>query len=258
MYNLKGRLPADLTDLSYLQRLILRSNNLYGLIPVSYFSKPPVSWSYIDMGNNSLSGQLPSPLSKSIRYLDVSLNRINGSIPDSYFSNNSLGILSLKSNLLAGKVLFNSAFDNTFLQQIDISSNRLTGYLPTITRAPALTVLNLAANRLMGNIPSSFSRMSKLRTLNMNTNKLSGTLPANVLNTFTSMTSLDLSNNAFYGNISSSLNIPKLSTLNLAMNSFEGLFPTSLSKMPLTRLYLHVNKFSGNITSAMDPGYHHL
>lgn len=57
--------------------LNLTNNNLFGSLPSSFSQ---VSWGSIDLSNNQIEGQLVGPL-RSLRYLDVSGNSLEGEIP---------------------------------------------------------------------------------------------------------------------------------------------------------------------------------
>lgn len=74
------------------------------------------------------------------------------------------------------------------------------------------------------------------------------------------LTTLDLSNNHFSGNIPSSLgNLSKLTTLDLSYNSFSGEIPSSLGNLSyLNDLTLSYNNLVGEIPSSLENLSHHL
>ncbi|KAK1364380.1 hypothetical protein POM88_039941 [Heracleum sosnowskyi] len=62
-----------------------------------------------------------------------------------------------------------------YLKMIDLSSNELTGEIPTaIIRLLELKGLNLSGNRLHGNVPSAIGQLKGLECLDLSTNNFSG------------------------------------------------------------------------------------
>ncbi|RXI09179.1 hypothetical protein DVH24_023340 [Malus domestica] len=75
-----GTIPSDIGEYQSLQTLDLSFNNLAGQLPSSLFN----NLSYLDslfLGNNSLSGPLPSQKSDQLQTIDLSYNFLSGSFP---------------------------------------------------------------------------------------------------------------------------------------------------------------------------------
>ncbi|TYJ13433.1 hypothetical protein E1A91_A10G051700v1, partial [Gossypium mustelinum] len=74
---LTGSIPSDISDFQSLQKLDLSFNNLTGQIPSKLFNMNSLTF----LGNNSLSGTLPSQKSKILKSIDVSYNQLSGNLP---------------------------------------------------------------------------------------------------------------------------------------------------------------------------------
>ncbi|XP_065625774.1 receptor-like protein 7 [Quercus suber] len=95
--------------------------------------------------------------------IDISANKLNGSIPGDIGELKSLYIFNLSHNALTGKIP-PSLRNLSELESLDLSSNMLTGEIPTqLTDLTFLAVLNLSFNQLTGPIPyiKQFSTFSE-------------------------------------------------------------------------------------------------
>ncbi|XP_078156270.1 protein STRUBBELIG-RECEPTOR FAMILY 2-like [Carex rostrata] len=131
------------------------------------------------------------------------------------------------------------------LTQLDMSCNNISGEIPS-GLPPNAIFINLASNKLVGNIPMSLPSLKNLKYLNVSYNNLSEV----VGNAFTDMTSLeilDISFNCFSGDLPSSFgSLQNLHSLYLQHNQFTDSvnFITNLS---LTNLNIENNNFSGYV-----------
>ncbi|KAK8331119.1 hypothetical protein V6Z12_A10G053300 [Gossypium hirsutum] len=75
---LTGSIPSDISDFQSLQKLDLSFNNLTGQIPSKLFNMNSLT---LFLGNNSLSGTLPSQKSEILKSIDVSYNQLSGNLP---------------------------------------------------------------------------------------------------------------------------------------------------------------------------------
>ncbi|XP_058744996.1 receptor-like protein 6 [Vicia villosa] len=109
--------------------------------------------------NAKLFGQLPKfNCSASLKILDLSWGRFQGSIPFSY------------SNL-------------THLTSLDLSLNHLNGSIPSsLLTLPHLTALYLNDNDLNGQIPNEFPLTNKFQLLNLGHNNIKGEMPSSLSN----------------------------------------------------------------------------
>jgi hypothetical protein len=138
-----------------LQQVQLYDNQLTGSIP-SWFSELLYLEQWI-VFENHLTGSLPDPLPLTIVQFDVSFNNISGSIPESFWS---------------------SSTSPTFLEDLYLDHNRITGTLPNTTQLRQdLSRLWLHDNQLTGTIPEHFAYIwTRLSELQLFHNQLRGRL----------------------------------------------------------------------------------
>lgn len=85
---------------------------------------------------------------------------------------------------------------------LDLASNNLEGRIDeSIGNADRLAVINLSDNQLTGTLPDSFYRFKFIRDLDLSLNQLEGPLLNGTTELLTTLTTLDLSNNAFTGEL---------------------------------------------------------
>ena len=170
------------------------------------------------------------------------------------------------------------------LVSLDLSHNKITdpnGGLGKLAVSADLVELDLSANGIKGQIPTSIGGLSKLRRLVLSDNELSGIIPSGptpvpgatpLLDRLPALEHLDLSGNALKGLVPSSLSVLKhldlsdneitgrlpgglfeaeeLSHLDLSSNQLAGALPEKLYKhSSLEYLDLSGNRFSGAVKS---------
>ncbi|KAM3280432.1 hypothetical protein ACQJBY_047304 [Aegilops geniculata] len=175
------KLPINLTD------LYLSGNNLVGPLPLDFGAPRLVTLILFD---NSISGSIPSSLCKlrSLLLLDMSKNKLTGTMPDCSTSKknmNSLTILnlSLRNNNLSGGF-------PSFLQYcqklifLDLSHNHFFGTLPTWIqeKLPYLAFLRLRSNMFYGHIPEELTKLVNLQHLDLAYNNLTGSIAKSIVN----------------------------------------------------------------------------
>ncbi|KAL5740127.1 hypothetical protein ACOSP7_029014 [Xanthoceras sorbifolium] len=118
----------------------------------------------LELREMKLSGQVPEPLQycKSLQKLDLSANKLSGTIPPQLCSwLPYLVTLDLSNNDLTGSIppeLGNCIYLNT----LTLSNNRLSGPIPyQLSNLGRLSKLSVANNGLTGTLPSSFDRFDK-------------------------------------------------------------------------------------------------
>ncbi|PKU81173.1 Leucine-rich repeat receptor-like serine/threonine-protein kinase [Dendrobium catenatum] len=254
---LQGKIPMSLFWLSELTFLSLANNNFKGFFQLNSipFLK---NLSYLDLSDSGLScleedddssfSSFPKiatlklggcnltkiPLflvfQDQINALDLSHNSITGNIPIWIWSvgNGNLNYLNLSCNLFTFVEETSFNFSPSFSMVLDLHSNKLQGPIPL--PSPNTIVLDYSDNKLSSYIPNNLSFYLKFAVfLSLARNNLSGEIPNSLCNA-TSLSVLDLSNNALTGSIPPCLmgNGMDLHVLNLGSNQLQGSIPPEI------------------------------
>ncbi|MBA0814994.1 hypothetical protein Gohar_020774, partial [Gossypium harknessii] len=180
---LHGEIQHLLTsNTSRLQYLYLHDNNLRGdALPRNLsFSKLEV----IHLGN------IPHWLCqmRHLEVLDLSRNNLSGHIPDCFDNITSwsdfchghylyFSFLDLSSNRLTGSIPVQIT-QLIALRALNLSHNKLFGELsPELTKLTGLEVLDVSHNKLFGELCPEFTNLTFLVIFNVSFNNLSGTIP---------------------------------------------------------------------------------
>ncbi|KAG2292446.1 hypothetical protein Bca52824_039115 [Brassica carinata] len=210
--------------------------------------------------------RLPSRLVHGLNFLDVSCNRIYGSLPE------DIGIvfphlryMNFSSNHNHGTIP-SSMGEMKSLEFLDISSNYLYGQLPkTFVRGCySLSVLKLSNNQLQGKVFPRHENLTSLVWLFLDGNRFGGSLEQGLLNS-KSLRLLDISDNSFSGmllisgiftlgnklkgQVPHQLQNLQLSVVDMSHNSFSGSIPRNFNVSSLRELRLHSNEFMGSVPS---------
>ncbi|KAI4327686.1 hypothetical protein L6164_020116 [Bauhinia variegata] len=230
--NLQGTIPASFGSLLGLKRLEIQLNKLYGQLPDLGSLK---NLYYLDASDNAFSGQVPASLPNSLveisirnnslsgsltsqrqsfrnlQYLqvvDLSYNRIGGSVPLVLFELPSLQQLTLSFNQFSSiETPYYSVGSQSGLIAVDISNNVIQGFLPMfMALMPKLSSLSLENNRFTGMIPTQYalktvfpeSGMSPFERLLLGGNYLFGLIPGPLLSLKPGSANVRLVDNCFY------------------------------------------------------------
>ncbi|EEF33525.1 serine-threonine protein kinase, plant-type, putative [Ricinus communis] len=129
--NFLGNIPSSLANLTNLLEIYFSYNNLQGMIPSSLANC--TSLLALDLSNNILTGPIPRnlfELSYLSKFLDLSANRLHGSLPNEVGNLKQLGILALQENMLSGEIPSDLG-SCASLEQLDISHNFFRGSIPS-------------------------------------------------------------------------------------------------------------------------------
>jgi len=122
---------------SRIQKILLPSNNLSGMIPKEFQSLTFLT--ELDMSDNNIAGQLPNDVGdlKNLKSFNAAHNRLTGSLPP------SIGNLS-------------------FLRELNLMNNNLEGVVPlTVARLRSLEVLLLNGNNFAGGLDNFCNNQSR-------------------------------------------------------------------------------------------------
>ncbi|GAU49744.1 hypothetical protein TSUD_43310 [Trifolium subterraneum] len=215
-----GPIPSWIGDhLHQLVILSLRFNNFYGSLPSNLCDLRELQ--VLDLSQNSLSGRIPACVKNftSMTQDTISLTTSADHFYQINFTN--FGYYSAQYRFDISIVW--KGVDQRFigadrlLKSIDLSSNHITGEIPTeIEYLFGLISLNLSRNNLTGEITSNIGYLKSLDVLDLSRNHLSGTIPSSLAD-IDRLSVLDLSKNQFYGKIPIGT---QLQTFNAS--SFEG------------------------------------
>ncbi|XP_010500295.1 PREDICTED: receptor-like protein 12 isoform X2 [Camelina sativa] len=201
---LHGTIPDSIGLLKELRILNLSSNAFTGHIPSSLANLTNLE--SLDLSQNMISGESQICGLSSLEVLDLSDNNLQGSIPRCLETlMRSLSYLNLRNNRLNG--ILPEIFHNAkSLTSIDISHNRLEGKIPaSLVGCSALEVLNVASNTINDIFPFHLSSLQKLQVLVIRSNKFHGTLhnADGVWFGFPQLKIIDVSYNDFFGTLPS-------------------------------------------------------
>ncbi|KAJ4717593.1 receptor-like protein 12 [Melia azedarach] len=180
--------PSWLGALPYLQVLILRANNLHGIIGKANRGCGFPELRIIDISNNEFVGKLPSNffqclnamkiVNKSeLRYMQDTIPKFSLHNRDNFleFYDYSLTMSNKGLMMAYGKI-------SNILVAIILSGNKFDGEIPTsIANLREVHILNLSHNSLQGHIPSRLTNITSLESLDLSNNKLSGQIPQNLI-----------------------------------------------------------------------------
>lgn len=171
------------TNNGFLTRIELPSNNLKGTLSTNLANLSNLNT--LDLsGNPGLS--IPPDAIKGLAkltILDLSNNQLTETI-DAYFSklNNILQDINLSSNTLSGNI--GNIIKFTKLQKLNLSSNQLDGKLPNLGKdnLTNLEKIDLSNNHFSSSLPSSFGSLAQLNYFNFVNNDLDGSIPVSLKN----------------------------------------------------------------------------
>ncbi|KAK6270136.1 hypothetical protein POUND7_007241 [Theobroma cacao] len=128
-----------------------------------------------------------------LTHLDLSYNRLEGSLPNHVSELQLLEDISISNNLISGGVP-SWLFTLLSLRRLDLSYNKLTGPIDQIQKPNSLEYIDLSSNDIHGSILNSFFDLVSLETLDLSSNNLSGVIKSNMLAKLKNLTDLHLSN----------------------------------------------------------------
>ncbi|XP_010470124.2 PREDICTED: receptor-like protein 12 [Camelina sativa] len=226
---IKGQVPDWLWRLPKLSDVNLSNNSLSGYNGSfkAYHGSQILS---VDLRSNYFQGPVFIP-SKSILYFLGSKNNFTGEIPRSLCELRSLYVLDLSDNNLHGSVPWCLETQMSYLFDLNLRNNMLSGHLPEIfMNAKNLGSLDVSYNRIEGKLPASLIGCSALEVLNVGRNRINNMFPFH-LNSLQKLQVLVLSSNKFHGTLHNAdgvfFGFPDLKIIDVSHNDFLGTLPSN-------------------------------
>ena len=166
--------------------------------------------------------------------------------------NNHVVGINLHQNNLQGTIS-SSIADLKYLEELNLAFNKITGELPLeLSQLRQLKVLKLEMNRLKGELSIHFEDLQNLEELTMFNNMLEGEIPLTI-GLAKNLKIVNLSSNFFGGNLPKTFeNLTNLVSLELFGNKLEGAIEADLSKLTnLSQLVLAYNYFNGSFPDGL-------
>ncbi|XP_057529017.1 receptor-like protein 33 [Amaranthus tricolor] len=245
-----GEVPHCLGNTStQLAVLNLQSNNFKGTIPSTFSTCDLLQ--YVDFTDNQLEGAIPRSLSKcrNLTVLNLRNNKFKDVFPYWLGSLPSLEVLSLSFNKFHGDITKNLSIIATFpfsnLHILDISNNNFCGKLPFMYMKQFRSMMDdmstIGSPRYLEYSRDGvymFSIKMTVKGVELDYKKI-----------ITSMSTFDMSNNHFEGEIPNSIGMLRaLRNLNLSHNLLTGNIPSSIGNLSLLDgLDLSSNRLIGEI-----------
>jgi len=269
-----GRLPTSLGNLPNLEGLALDNNFLTNNFDGVFDSSIVPGLRKLEqfyMENNQFTGSLDSNFMKemtALTFLDISDNRVGGSIPSHLFElpnllvldlhdndfsnlptsfpeNNKLGLLALQKCNFENRQIPSSISNLRALTHLDVSQNKFTGTMPTqLGGMQNLSYMFLAENDFTpGPIPTWMEGMSILEELSLKSTQRTGPIPDFLGNSLSKLILLDLDENKLTGTIPASLgSLEDLHILLLNRNNLTSTIPATFANLQSLKLiFLEAN-----------------
>ncbi|KAI9096319.1 hypothetical protein K1719_026038 [Acacia pycnantha] len=208
----------------------------------------------IDLSNNKLNGSIPRSIFRlqNLTFLNFSHNSLTGNVLLHYFSWQDMYAFDLSYNFLQGE-LHSSICNASNLDILNLSNNNFTGTIPQciVGCNLNLSVLDLQMNNFSGIVPQSFDVGNNLRTLNLNGNILEGSIPQSLVNC-TRLRVLDLGNNKIEDVFPHWVQaLEELQVLVLRQNKLHGFIPNfgdnRSDAFPKLRAHWYNSASTGNL-----------
>ncbi|XP_056176981.1 receptor-like protein kinase 5 isoform X1 [Syzygium oleosum] len=222
-------IPASIARLRKLRILHLYQSEYNGTYPKEIFGLSNLEELRLGYNDQFVPSELPQNFTALKKLWCFSMPQTNlfGGIPETVGDMESLELLDLGMNLLTGEIP-GSIFVPRNLSEMYEYMNNVSRSIPQAVSVANLTVIDLSANNLTGNIPEDFGKLKNLSKLNLEFNQFSGGIPESI-GRLPALSDVRLSNNNLSGTIPPDFG--KFSTLRrfeVAFNNLTGVLPKQL------------------------------
>ncbi|KMZ75241.1 putative Kinase, partial [Zostera marina] len=135
----------------------------------------------------------------------------------------------------------------TYLRNLDLSQNYLSGPIPAVWASLQVFNLSLQGNRISGKIPKELGKMPLIKSLQVESNQLGGFIPIEI-GDLSSLETLIISSNRFIGELPSSFaKLVKMNDFRMDGNNISGKIPEFIKN------WISVNRIDMVGTSLVGP-----
>ncbi|KAK3439552.1 hypothetical protein EUGRSUZ_C04421 [Eucalyptus grandis] len=244
--NLFTTLEVPSMTLFNLSMMDISNNDMRGELTTKIWANVPNLF-HLNLSANKLEGSIPSELGsiKSLYFLDLSSNNFSRGLPIQLLD--SVVMLDVAYNNLQGEFVFSDDTMNLNLSYLRLGHNKFTGNLSFLSSHINLWLLDISNNLFISKIPRLIANLSSLTALDLSKNQLDGGIPQELCN-LGQLEYLDLSNNNLYGPLPSFFVTQEVSHIHLNRNKLNGTLVHALSNSSyLVTLDLSENEFFGSI-----------
>ncbi|XP_017970158.1 PREDICTED: phytosulfokine receptor 1 isoform X2 [Theobroma cacao] len=247
---LSGAFPENLFRLQHLRILHLQENRFSG--PLHYGIGNLSNLVELDISSNGFNGSLPDFFGR-LRKLDsfsAGSNRLTGLLPISLVNSPSLSMVDLRNNSLNGPININCSA-MTRIASLRLASNNFQGPVSDLSSCQSLRNLDLARNKLGGEVPFHFKNLQALKFLSLAGSGIINISSAlEILQDCKNLTILVLSLNFYHEEMPSNVNLKfrSLKALVIPNCHLKGSLPIWLSGCSMLQLLdLSWNSLGGSI-----------
>ncbi|KAH7844775.1 hypothetical protein Vadar_031560 [Vaccinium darrowii] len=239
--NLTGNLPAEFTDLTFLQEIDLTRNYISGTIPTTFANLPLTNLSLL---GNRINGSIPKEIGDiaTLEGLLLSANSFTGSIPEEFSKLKNLTDFRIDGSTLSGNIP--DLIGNwTKIRRLDMQGTSMSGPIPS-TISQLINLEELRISDLTGSDMKfpDLQTMTKLKYLVLRNCLITGPIP-DYIGRLPSLKTLDLSFNKLSGEIPASLQAD-LDFMSLSNNSLTGALPVWITNNGNKKIDVSYNNFN--------------
>jgi Leucine-rich repeat (LRR) protein len=230
----------------------IKKNHIVGsLVPEL---KALVELKQLDLSGNKITGSIPTALGGLYKLETLYLpdNHLTGGLKAELCTMGSIKDIDLQNNALSGALPTEL---NRFysIESLRLSHNNFTGEIPDLNACHQLKFLYLDHNKFSSDFPFSVALHGSLKEVYLNNNQIKGTIPGEI-EAVQGLEKLRAESNLISGSLPTRIfaRMSSLREIALENNLMTGQIPTELSALgQLQLLSLSANKFSGPIPSQL-------